>query len=384
MCIRDSEEDERPVVDPDEPTVGPIPKNDVFFVAPSWIAHCAATVRQEPDGDAASAADPFVPSTPLSTNTDRQWTPVECGHAPVCVHVVDWKYNEPITLPRLPPHTPYLTTWVSERDQKGEWVLEGPALYGRAQATYSTWAKSVSSIHEVATESCFQRLAGTMYAQSVRRRLRKTTFPVMLTMLLRFFLPSGTPRAFVFSARTRVPDFESQSISTPMYYLTTPLSTTGTPNYGSCSSVADSICQLTNSTWIGIQYFGSAYRTILVPPGAEPEGLLGCVVITPAPPAPRRIVAVASSKEVRPEVARIMAKDASAFSFAHEAERYNINTRYEPWADVPCHQGFAEITPEIKAWINKEKDKRDKLAEEARAEYDDVGTWDWGASLRHQ
>ena len=34
--------------------------------------------------------------------------------------------------------------------------------------------------------------------------------------------------------------------------------------------------------------------------------------------------------------------------------------------------------------MQKEETKRDELAEDARAEYDDVGTWDWGASLRHQ
>ena len=79
-----------------------------------------------------------------------------------------------------------------------------------------------------------------------------------------------------------------------------------------------------------------------------------------------------------------MTRDDSQLSFAFEAGRYNINTRDEPWADVPCHKGFAEITPEIKAWMDKEERKRDQLAEEARAEYDDVGTWDWGASLRHQ
>ena len=79
-----------------------------------------------------------------------------------------------------------------------------------------------------------------------------------------------------------------------------------------------------------------------------------------------------------------MARDASASSFAQEAERYNINTRDEPWAEVPCYQGFDEITPALRSWMKKEEDKREKLAEEARAEYDDVGTWDWGASLRHQ
>ena len=117
-------EEENVVVDPDEPRVGPVPKNDVFFVAPAWIAHCAATMDASRYGDAASAADPY----PLETTTDRLWTPVACNHAPVSVYVTWWKFDEQVTLPRLPAFAPYLTTWVSEENEKGEWVLEGPKL----------------------------------------------------------------------------------------------------------------------------------------------------------------------------------------------------------------------------------------------------------------
>ena len=57
--------------------------------------------------------------------------------------------------------------------------------------------------------------------------------------------------------------------------------------------------------------------------------------------------------------------------------------REVPEEDMLYWAGFAEMTPETKEWWNKVAAKREQLAEEAK-DADDLGTWEWGASLRHQ
>ena len=57
--------------------------------------------------------------------------------------------------------------------------------------------------------------------------------------------------------------------------------------------------------------------------------------------------------------------------------------RVYPFADVPVYRGYAEVDHKTQQWWDSEAKKREQLSEEARAEYD-LGTWEWGDSLRLQ
>ena len=98
----------------------------------------------------------------------------------------------------------------------------------------------------------------------------------------------------------------------------------------------------------------------------------------------RRVVVVASSTVVRPRrTEQFSCCPSTPLLWEDEFQPEVKDPRAYPLAEVPVHQGYAEVDQTTRKWWNKVSEEREQLCEEARGEFD-LGNWIWGASLRHQ
>ena len=54
----------------------------------------------------------------------------------------------------------------------------------------------------------------------------------------------------------------------------------------------------------------------------------------------------------------------------------------EPWALCPCHKGYAEMTPELREWYDKQNTERTKAHEVTEDDAYRPPTWSAGVRLQ--